>query len=272
MLTSFENLLSFFQLFKNRYFMNNHKVISALVTGSGSGIGRAIALKLASAGFSVAAVDIKEEQVHETVKLINDEGGDSFAITADISIQEDINRMISDVTSNLGGLDVLVNNAGVSSASFIESVSDEEIDRVFNINMLGVIKITRAAVPHLKKSKRGRIINISSIEGIRGSGLLPIYSSTKAGVIGLTRSNAIELARFGITVNAVCPGPIQTEMLEPMLADEKYRNKIIRGVPMRRIGTPEDVAGAAAFFASDDASFVTGNLLIVDGGMTVKAL
>ena len=127
-------------------------------------------------------------------------------------------------------------------------------------------------MPYLKNSKRGRIINISSVEGIRGSGLLPVYSATKAGVIGLTRANAVELARFNITANAICPGPIQTEMLAPMLVDERFREKMIKGIPMRRLGVPEDVAGAAAFFASEEASFITGNVLVVDGGMTVKAL
>jgi 3-oxoacyl-[acyl-carrier protein] reductase len=110
------------------------------------------------------------------------------------------------------------------------------------------------------------------VEGIRGSGLLPVYSATKAGVIGLTRSNAVELARFGVTVNAVCPGPIQTEMLGPLVQDERYREKMLKGIPMRRLGVPEDVAGAVAFFASEESSFITGNVLVIDGGMTVKAL
>ncbi|OGP61530.1 MAG: hypothetical protein A2V67_20225 [Deltaproteobacteria bacterium RBG_13_61_14] len=246
--------------------------LRALVTGAGRGIGRAIALRLAEGGCRVAAADIQEEPLAETAALIRDLGRDAFAIRADVTVPAEVERMVAETVRAFGGLEVLVNNAGVSSAAFIESVTDAEIERVFSVNLKGVLRVTRAAVPHLKQSGRGRIINLSSVEGIRGSGLLPVYSATKAGVLGLTRANAVELARFGITVNAVCPGPIQTEMLKPLLSDEKFREKMLKGVPMRRLGVPEDVAGAVAFFASAEASFITGNVLVIDGGMTVKAL
>jgi 3-oxoacyl-[acyl-carrier protein] reductase len=246
--------------------------VRALVTGAGSGIGKAIARRLAAGGCRVAAMDVQEERVSEVARMIRDEGGDALAIAADVAKQEDVDRMTAETVSAFGGLDVIVNNAGVGSAAFIESVKDPEIERVFAVNLVGVIRITRAATPHLKESGRGRIVNVASVEGIRGSGLLPVYSATKAGVIGVTRANAVELARFGVTVNAVCPGPIQTEMLSPLLADEGYLKKLIKGVPMRRLGVPEDVAGAVAFFASDESSFITGNVLVIDGGMTVKAL
>ena len=246
--------------------------VRALVTGAGSGIGKAIARRLAAGGCRVAATDIQEERVSEVARMIRDEGGDALAIRADVAKQEDVDRMTAETVSAFGGLDVVVNNAGVGSSAFIESVQDPEIERVFGVNLVGVIRVTRAATPHLKKSGRGRIVNVASVEGIRGSGLLPVYSATKAGVIGVTRANAVELARFGVTVNAVCPGPIQTEMLSPLLADERYHEKLIKGVPMRRLGVPEDVAGAMAFFASEESSFITGNVLVIDGGMTVKAL
>ncbi len=248
------------------------KGVRALVTGAGSGIGRAVARRLAAGGCRVAASDVKEDRVDEVARLIRGEGGDALAIAADVAQQKDVDRMTTETVSAFGGLDVVVNNAGVGYAAFIETVEDAEIDRVLGVNLLSVIRITRAATPHLKKSGRGRIVNVASVEGIRGSGLLPVYSATKAGVIGMTRSNAVELARFGVTVNAVCPGPIQTEMLSPLLADEKYHEKLIKGVPMRRLGVPEDVAGAVAFFASEESSFITGNVLVIDGGMTVKAL
>jgi 3-oxoacyl-[acyl-carrier protein] reductase len=251
---------------------SNLKGIRALVTGAGSGIGRAIARRLAAGGCRVAAADVKEDRAKEVARLIRDEGGDALAIKADVARQEGVDRMTAETASAFGGLDVIVNNAGVGSAGFIESVQDPEIERVFGVNLVGVIRVTRAATPLLKESGRGRIVNVASVEGIRGSGLLPVYSATKAGVIGMTRANAVELARFGITVNAVCPGPIQTEMLSPLLADERYREKFIKGVPMRRLGVPEDVAGAVAFFASEESSFITGNVLVIDGGMTVKAL
>ncbi len=248
------------------------KEIRALVTGAGSGIGRAIARRLAAAGCRVAAADVQEDRVREVARAIRDEGGDGLAIRADVARQQDVDRMTAETVSAFGGLDVIVNNAGVGSMGFIETVQDAEIERVFGVNLVGVLRVTRAAAPHLKRSGRGRIVNVASVEGIRGSGLLPVYSATKAGVIGVTRANAVELARFGITVNAVCPGPIQTDMLAPLIADERYREKVIKGVPMRRLGVPEDVAGAVAFFASEEASFITGNVLVIDGGMTVKAL
>lgn len=248
------------------------KGVRALVTGAGSGIGKAIARRLAAGGCRVAATDVQEDRVSEVARMIRDEGGDALAIAADVAKQEDVDRMTAETVSAFGGLDVVVNNAGVGSAAFIESVQDPEIERVFGVNLVGVIRVTRAAAPHLKDSGRGRIVNVASVEGIRGSGLLPVYSATKAGVIGMTRANAVELARFGVTVNAVCPGPIQTEMLSPLLADKGYHEKLIKGVPMRRLGVPEDVAGAVAFFASEESSFITGNVLVIDGGMTVKAL
>jgi 3-oxoacyl-[acyl-carrier protein] reductase len=246
--------------------------VRALVTGAGNGIGRSIAMRLAAGGCKVAATDVQEERVAEVASQIRETGGDALAIRADVAKQADVDRMTAETLSAFGGLDVVVNNAGVGSAAFIEAVQDQEIERVFGVNLVGVIRVTRAATPHLKESGRGRIVNVASVEGIRGSGLLPVYSATKAGVIGMTRANAVELARFRVTVNAVCPGPIQTDMLSPLLADEKYHAKLIKGVPMRRLGVPEDVAGAVAFFASEESSFITGNVLVIDGGMTVKAL
>ncbi|MEW6441675.1 MAG: SDR family NAD(P)-dependent oxidoreductase [bacterium] len=246
--------------------------VRALVTGAGGGIGRAIACRLARGGCRVTAADVRGDRASQTADEIRGSGGHALAVRADVSRQDDVDRLVRETVEGLGGLDVLVNNAGVSAASFIEQVRDEDIERILGVNLVGVIRVTRAAVPHLKKSQRGRIVNISSVEGIRGSGLVPVYASSKAGVIGITRSNAIELARSGITVNAICPGPIQTDMLAPMLADDHFRQKMLRGIPMRRLGVPEDVAGAVAFFASEESSFITGNVLVVDGGMTAKAL
>ena len=246
--------------------------VRALVTGAGAGIGRAIAYRLARGGCRVAAADVRGDRSAETADEIRKAGGQALAIHADVSLQQDVDRMVREAVEVFEGLDVLVDNAAVSSAAFIESVTDDEMQRILGVNLMGVIRVTRAAVPHLKQSGRGRIINISSVEGIRGSGLLPLYSSSKAGVIGLTRANAVELARFAVTVNALCPGPIQTDMLAPMLAEDHFKQKMLKGIPMRRLGVPEDVAGAVAFFASEESSFITGNVLVVDGGMTVKAL
>ncbi|MDD5225249.1 MAG: SDR family NAD(P)-dependent oxidoreductase [bacterium] len=249
--------------------MNN---IAALVTGAGGGIGRGIARRLARSGARVAAVDVNAESAGETAALIRKAGGEARAITADLSRPEEIERMVAEAVSACGGIDVLVNNAGVGSAAFLESVCDEEIERVFRINLFGMIGITRAAFPHLKKSGRGRVINISSVEGIRGSGLLAVYSASKAAVLGLTRANAMELARYGITVNAICPGAIETEMLAPLISSEESRKKMIKGIPVKRLGTPDDVAAAVAFLASAEASYITAQILVVDGGMTSKTI
>lgn len=252
--------------------MSELKGARALVTGAGRGIGRAIAKRLAAGGARVAVADLFQDELDKTAGLIREAGGEAFTIIADVSKQEDVDRMVADTVKAFGGLDVLVNNAGVSTAGFIESVKDSEVERVLAVNLVGALRVTRAAAPHLKKSGRGRIINMSSVEGIRGSGLVPVYSSSKAGLLGLTRSNAIELARCNVTVNAVCPGPIDTDMLAPLTADARFREKVSKGVPLKRLGKPEDVAAAVAFFASEEAGFITGNALVVDGGMTVKAL
>ncbi len=248
------------------------KQVRSLVTGGGSGIGRAIAFRLAAAGSRVLVSDIMEEGAAKTAEDIRSQGGDALAMAADVSDQSAVERLAGKCKDAFSGLDVLVNNAGVSAAGFIESVTDEDVERVLKVNLVGTLRATRALAPYLKESGRGRIINISSVEGIRGSGMVPVYSSSKAGVIGLTRSNAVELARYRVTVNALCPGPIQTDMLAPLLADEKFKEKCIKGIPLRRLGNPEDVAGAAAFLASEEASFITGAVLVIDGGMTVKAL
>jgi NAD(P)-dependent dehydrogenase (short-subunit alcohol dehydrogenase family) len=244
----------------------------SLVTGASRGIGRAIAVRLAKGGSKVAVADVRKDGVEETARMIREAGGEAVPIAADVSKEDDVKRMIAEAVAALGGLDVLVNNAGVSTAGFMESVPDSEIERIFSVNLFGAMRVTRAAVPHLKKSGRGRIVNLSSVEGVRGSGLTPVYGSSKAGLIGLTRSNAVELARFGVTVNAICPGPIDTDMLAALVADPKFRDKCIKGIPMKRLGKPEDIAGAAAFLASSESSFITGNVIVIDGGMTVKAL
>jgi NAD(P)-dependent dehydrogenase (short-subunit alcohol dehydrogenase family) len=250
----------------------NLKGVRALVTGGASGIGKAIAKRLCKAGARVAITDVKSDRLNETVEGIRLDGGDCMGISSDVSNQADVDRLVKDVVAVYGGLDVLVNNAGVSGASFIENTPDSEIERILKVNLVGVMRVTRAAAKYLKESGRGRIINLSSVEGIRGSGLLPVYSASKAGVIGLTRANAIEFARFKCTVNALCPGPIQTEMLAPLIADAKAKERFIKGIPMRRLGVPDDVAGVVAFLASEESSFITANTIVIDGGMTCKSL
>lgn len=245
--------------------------LKALVTGAGGGIGRAIAVRLAREGCAVAVADVQADKVRETAGIIAAAGGRAVAIAADITQAADVARMVADAAAALGGLDVLVNNAGVSSIGFMEQISDNEIERVLGVNLTGMIRATRAAAPHLKQSGRGRIINLGSVEAIQGSGLFPIYCASKAGVLGITRANAVEFGRYGITVNAICPGPVETDMLAPLMADTKERDKLLKSLPLKRFAKPAEIAGVAAFLASEDAAFITGHALVVDGGMTIKA-
>jgi cyclopentanol dehydrogenase len=244
--------------------------VKAVITGAASGIGKAIAIKFASEGAHVFISDINAVRLEETISLIKASGGNSSGTLGDVSKEDDIKHMTSMAAQSMGGIDVLVNNAGTSTLGYMEQVPDSEIERVFGVNITGVMRMTRACVPYLKKSSRGRIINLSSVEGIRGSGWLPVYCVTKSGVIGLTMANAVELARFGVTVNAICPGPIETDMLAPIIATDELRNKMVKAVPLKRLGRPEDIAGAALFLASEDASFITGHSLVIDGGMTIR--
>jgi 3-oxoacyl-[acyl-carrier protein] reductase len=244
--------------------------VKALITGGASGIGKAIAMKFAAQGAIVFISDINADRLDETLAQIKNSGATAVGAVADVSNEDDVKRMVQEAGSQIGGIDVLVNNAGTATIGYMEQVPDSEIDRVFGVNLKGVMRMTRACAPYLKKSNRGRIINLSSVEGIRGSGLLPVYCATKSGVIGLTMANAVELAKFGITVNAICPGPIETDMLTPIIASDELRKKMVNAVPLKRLGRPEDIAGAALFLASEEASYVTGHSLVVDGGMTIR--
>ena len=244
--------------------------VKALITGAASGIGKAIALRFAEEGASVFLSDINAMRLEETISQIKASGGNASGTVADVSKEDDVKHMAKLADESMGGIDVLVNNAGTATIGFMEQISDSEIERVFGVNLTGVMRVTRACVPYLKKSGRGRIINMSSVEGIRGSGMLPVYCVTKSGVIGLTMANAVELARFGMTVNAICPGPIETNMLAPMISTDELRKKMVSAVPLKRLGRPEDIAGAALFLASEDAAFITGHSLVVDGGMTIR--
>jgi cyclopentanol dehydrogenase len=234
----------------------------AVVTGAGSGIGRAIARRLVEEGATVLAADVDLAGVEETARPC---GTACRAMRADVTKEDDARAIVNEGD----GLDILVNCAGIAVMGGLEQLTDADLHRVIAVNLEGVVRTTRAAVQRLKASKHGRVINIGSVEGLRGSGLLPAYAATKGGVIALTRANAVELGRFGITVNVICPGPIVTPMLEPLVADEMQKKKIVGATLLKRLGRPEEIAGAAAFLASDDASFVTGHTLVVDGGMTV---
>jgi 3-oxoacyl-[acyl-carrier protein] reductase len=239
----------------------------AIVTGSARGIGQAIALKLAEVGADVVVNDIQSaaeslESVAAEIRAINRQ---SLAVTADVSSSEDVNRLVETAISTFGRVDILVNNAGITRDQLIIRMSDEDWDTVINIDLKSAFLCTRAVLRHMLKQRWGRIINIASITGLVGNPGQANYASAKAGVIGLTRSIAKEAASRGITVNAIAPGAIDTKMTQ--LLNENQRQEFLKRIPLGYFGAPRDIAEAVAFLASEEARYITGQVLNVDGGM-----
>ncbi len=240
----------------------------ALVTGSSRGIGKGIALCLAKAGASVVVnYRSSEEKAEEVVKEIKVLGVDSFSVQADVSNKEDVKRMMGEIESRFGLLDILVNNAGVVTFNNIEKMDEEEWDKVIDVNLKGQFLCVKEAINIMPKN--GKIINISSIAsggaGV-GFGKIPHYAASKGGVIGLTEDLAIDLADKGINVNCIAPGVIETDMTEGMISDEESREQLLKHIPKKRFGIPEDIGNTAVFLASDEADYVTGAVIYVDGG------
>mgnify|MGYP000257832642 FL=1 len=238
----------------------------ALVTGAARGLGRAIAENLARCGAKVACVDVNAELLDQTVAAIAASGGTAMALTCDVTDSQRVSAVVDEVVKAWGGLDILVNNAGITKDTLILRMKDDQWDAVININLRGTFLFTRSAARALMKSQRGRIINIASVAGIMGNPGQSNYSASKAGVIGLTRTVAKELAGRNITVNAVAPGFIATDMTA-VLSDE-VKAEIKKQVPLGRMGDPQDIADAVLFLASPAAGFITGHVLTVDGGLT----
>ncbi len=238
----------------------------AIVTGSGRGIGQAIALKLAEVGATIVINDIGEasplESVAQEIRAMKRE---SLAILADVSLSSDVDSMVETTIATYGRIDILVNNAGITRDQLLLRMSDEDWDKVINVNLKSVFLCTRAVLRHMIKQRWGRIINIASIVGIVGNPGQANYASAKAGIIGFTRTIAKEVASRGITANAIAPGFIDTGMTQQL--EEKQRQELIRRIPINYLGTPRDVAEAVAFLASEEARYITGQVLNVDGGM-----
>ena len=239
----------------------------ALVTGAGRGLGRAIAVALSGCGAAVACVDVDEASLAETVGAIRAAGGQSEPWTCDVTDAARVGQVVDEVVARWGRLDVLVNNAGITRDNLILRMKDEQWDAVLNINLRGTFLFTRAAARAVMKAPHGRIINIASVSGMMGNPGQANYSASKAGVIGLTRTVARELAGRGVTVNAVAPGFIATEMTAKL--GPEVLEQIRKQIPLGRLGEPHDVADAVLFLASDAADFITGHVLTVDGGLTV---
>ena len=241
---------------------------SALVTGASRGIGRAIALALAGKGYCVALNYAGSREAAEKVKEeIEAAGGRAFTVQGDVSKSEDVDRVFKTVKEEFGGLDVLVNNAGINRDALLIRMKESNWDDVIATDLKSDFLTTKAAAAMMMRKRKGSIINISSVVGIMGNIGQANYAAAKAGVIGLTKACAKEMAARNIRVNAVAPGFIETAMTDGI--PEKIREGMIASIPMGRMGQPEDIARAVCFLASDDASYITGQVLVVDGGLVM---
>jgi NAD(P)-dependent dehydrogenase (short-subunit alcohol dehydrogenase family) len=240
----------------------------ALVTGSGSGIGRATAQVLADAGAHVYVTDVNGAAAETVAAEIVKAGGSAQAVTVDVSLGQDVTAMFRAVEKGHGRLDVLVNNAGLNVGGDFRHLSDADWARIREVNLDGVVRVARDGFPLLKASGRGSLINVASIMAHRGLRPLTAYSATKGAVTALTRGLAIEYAPFGIRVNALCPGFVHTALTARALRNPAIEKSLVESTALRRLGQPEEIAKAALFLASDDASYVTGAELAVDGGMS----
>ncbi len=237
----------------------------ALVTGGAQGIGKAIALLLARNGADIAVSDINLEKARETADEVRQMGRDSLAIEANVADLKDVERMMDAIVERFGRIDILVNNAGITSDRLILRMTEEDWDTVLAVNLKGTFNCTKTAIRHMSKQKSGRIVSIASVVGAMGNAGQANYAASKAGVIGFTKTIAREFAVRGINVNAIAPGYIQTPMTDAV--PEKAKEELKRLIPMQRLGQPEDVAQAVLFLVSGNSSYITGQVLHVNGGI-----
>jgi 3-oxoacyl-[acyl-carrier protein] reductase len=240
----------------------------AIVTGSSRGIGRAIALLLARQGAKVVVNSGRStEAADQVVAEIRAAGGEAINVSADVSVAADAERLIKTAIDTFGRLDILVNNAGTTRDTLLMRMSEDDWDAVMDLNLKGTFHCTKAAVRPMLRAKTGRIINITSVSGLAGNAGQANYAASKAGLVGFTRSVARELASRAITCNAVAPGYVPTALTN-VLTDE-LKAKAVEAIPLGRTGTPEEIAAAVLYLASDEAAYVTGHVLTIDGGMTM---
>jgi acetoacetyl-CoA reductase len=237
----------------------------AIVTGGSRGIGAEISLELAKQGVKIVInYNSQKEQADKVVAEIVALGGEAYAVQADVSNSQDAAKLVTEAVNHFGGVDILVNNAGITRDSTFKKLSEEDWRKVIDVNLNSVYNTTSAALPHISESTAGRIINISSIIGQAGGFGQTNYSAAKAGMIGYTKSLALELAKSGVTVNAICPGFIGTEMVAAM--PEKVLESVVARVPQRRLGTPNEIARGVVFLCQD-GEYITGQQLNINGGL-----
>lgn len=240
----------------------------ALVTGASRGIGRGIALELASKGYAVAInYSGNEAKANEVAEAVRELGQKALVVKADVSVESDVKEMVKSVINEFGSLDVLVNNAGITRDNLLMRMKEAEFDQVIDINLKGVFLCMKTVSRQMMKQRSGKIINISSVVGLSGNPGQINYVAAKSGVIGMTKTAAKELASRNISVNAVAPGFIDTDMTDEL--SDSIKEELFKLIPLQRLGKVEDVAKVVAFLASDDASYITGQTLQVDGGMVM---
>jgi 3-oxoacyl-[acyl-carrier protein] reductase len=237
----------------------------AVVTGAAQGIGKVIAMHLVQKGASLVLCDINLEMAKEAAREIEEAGGKCLALKSDVSNMQDAEKIIKEAVAHFGSLDILVNNAGITRDNVLIRMKEEQWDQVMAVNLKGTFNVTKAAIKVMMRKKSGKIVNIASITGLMGNAGQANYSASKAGVIGFTKSIAREYADRGITVNAVAPGFIETAMTDAI--PEREREELIRQIPVKKLGTPEDVANAVYFLVSEEASYITGQVIGVNGGL-----
>ncbi len=238
----------------------------AFITGASRGIGKAIALTLSKAGADVAGIDLSLDELKSSMKIIEDATGRrTIAVQADVADPSSIEKGVEETIRVLGRIDILVNNAGITRDNILLRMKDEEWDKVIKINLTGTFNCTKAIIKGMVKQRSGRIISIASVVGAMGNVGQANYAASKAGIIGFTKSIAREYANRGITANAIAPGFIETEMTKAL--SEEIRDVLIKQIPAGKLGTPEDVANVAEFLASDEAAYITGQVIHVNGGM-----
>lgn len=239
----------------------------AIVTGSGGGIGAAIAQRFASEGAHVWVTDINGETAEETVRKIKAGSGAATAMAVDVSKGQDVTALLRNIESAHGYVDVVVNNAGIIVRGEVRQLSDSDWTKLREVNLDAILRVSRDALPLLRKSKSASLINISSIMAHRGLRPLAAYTATKGAVTALTKGLAVEYAPFNVRVNSIAPGYVETAITDRLLRLPPVKQALIDKTPMGRLGRPEDMTGAAVFFASDDSLYCTGSELAVDGGM-----